>query len=159
MTTQQIQSVANVGSARTEISGWLLLLCIILTAVYPAIGLYYIATHTIPMLIGAHQPNRLLLLSVYLVVFSGVAVLSVIAGLKLWTLKPGAVHFARRFLITNLAANIAYFVFWIVVMRPTQSFSFAEMGWDHVARPIVSTALWYFYLEHSRRVRATYSAE
>ena len=82
---------------------------------------------------------------------------SFIAGLNLWLVKPDAVRFARRFLVVNLTANVAYFLFWMAVIRPIQPVSFAEMGWYHVVGPIASTALWYFYLEHSKRVRNTYS--
>jgi hypothetical protein len=159
MSTQKIQTARAATPAPPEVSGWLLLLCIILTLLYPVTGFYGIVTHTIPMLMSAHQANRVLLLSVYLVIFSAVAIMSFIAGLKLWTLKPGAVRFVRRYLVTYLTVNIAYFVFWIVVIRPNQSLSFAEMAWDHVALPIASTALWYFYLDHSKRVHATYAAE
>ncbi len=112
--------------------------------------------HAVPMLIGTHSPNRMFLLSVYSVVFTAVAIFSFTAGLKLWTVKPDAVRFARRYLVTYLAANIAYFVFWIIVAQPDQPLSFAEMGWYHVVTPIGSMTLWYFYLEHSKRVRATY---
>ncbi len=63
---------------------------------------------------------------------------------------------ARRFLLIYLFANIAYFLFWIVVAGPTQRLSFAAMGWYHVVGPIVSAAFWYVYLEHSKRVRDTY---
>src|SRR5205814_10541183 len=78
------------------------------------------------------------------------------AGLNLWLVKPDAVRFARRYLLTYLIANIAYFVFWTLVVRPTQMLGLTEMGWYHVVGPIASTALWYFYLEHSKRVRDTY---
>ena len=110
-----------------------------------------------PRLIRGDSPARTVLLSVYSIVFTTVAVLSFIAGLKLWLVKPNAVRFARRWLWTYLIANIAYFVFWVVVAKPHQSLSLAGMGWYHVVGPIPSFALWYFYLEHSKRVRATYS--
>jgi len=53
-------------------------------------------------------------------------------------------------------ANVAYFLLWMVLARPTGQLSFAEMGWYHVVGPAASTALWYFYLEHSKRVSETY---
>ena len=75
---------------------------------------------------------------------------------NLWLGKPDEVRFARRYRLTYLIANIAYFVFWTLVVRPTQMLGLAEMGWYHVVGPIASTALWYFYLGHSKRVRDTY---
>lgn len=67
-----------------EVSGWLLLLCLILTFVYPATSLYHIFSHTIPIIISAHSPGRILLLFVYALVFGAVAVFSFVTGLKLW---------------------------------------------------------------------------
>jgi Protein of unknown function (DUF2569) len=139
------------------VTGWLLFLCLILTLMYPATTLYHILAHTVPSLLKSFNPAHTVLLSVYSIVFTAVAVLSFIAGLKLWLVKRNAVRFARRWLWTYLIANIAYFVFWVIVAKPHQSLSLAEMGWYHVAGPIPSFALWYFYLEHSKRVRATYS--
>ena len=101
-------------------------------------------------------PAVILLLSVYSVVFTTLAVFSFLAGLKLWLIKPHAVRFARRWLWTYLIANMGYFLFWILVAKPHQSLSLAEMGWYHVVGPMPSFALWYVYLEHSKRVRATY---
>ncbi len=140
-----------------EVSGWLLVLCLLLTFTYPAGGIYKVVWHTVPNLIAAHGPARTLLLTVYSVLFLALAGFSVIAGLKLWLVKPDAVGFARRFLVTSLTANVAYFLFWMALMRPTQRVSFAEMGRYHVVGPIAQTALWYFYLEHSKRIRTTYS--
>jgi antibiotic biosynthesis monooxygenase (ABM) superfamily enzyme len=133
-----------------------MVLCLLLTVMYPASCIYQVFWHTVPSLVVAHSPARTLLLSVYSVLVIALAGFSFIAGLKLWLVKPDAVRFARRFLMTNLIANVAYFLFWMAVMRPSRPVSFAEMGWYHVVGPIAQTALWYFYLEHSKRVRTTY---
>jgi len=155
MTTQP-QSPQDSTFVPGEVSGWLLVLCLILTVSYPALTLYRIFSHTIPSLIAAHALNRILLLSVYSLVFIAMSGLSVVAGVRLWLVKPDAVRFARGYLVTSLIANIAYFMFWIIVMRPTTQLAFAQMGWYHVVGPVAAVALWYSYLEHSKRVRATY---
>ena len=158
-------SILGIETAQTEpaippeVGGWLLLLCLGLIVVYPTSSLYHIFSHTIPNLIGAHSPARILLLSVYSVVFIVVAFFSIIAGLKLWLVKPGAVRFAKRYLLLYLIANITYFFFWMLIARPHLIISFAEMGWGHIVGPIGATVLWYFYLENSKRVRETYPTE
>ncbi|MGO9088896.1 MAG: hypothetical protein ACLQBK_27140 [Candidatus Sulfotelmatobacter sp.] len=76
--------------------------------------------------------------------------------MKLWLVKPHAVGFARRFLLTCLIANAAYFIFWIAVIRPTKQLAYAQMGWYHLVGPAAFVYLWYTYLEHSKRVRHTY---
>jgi hypothetical protein len=142
------------------LGGWLLVLCFILVVSYPAISLYHIFMYTIPNLLDSHVPIRaVVLLSVYAVVFIPTAVFSIVAGLRLWLVKPDAARFTKRFLLTYLVANIGYFVvwvFWIVIARPSGAVSFAEMIWGHVVGPILFVALWYCYLERSKRVRATY---
>jgi hypothetical protein len=136
--------------------GWLLFLCIILTLVFPATTLYRILAQTLPSLLGEQSPRSIFLLIVYCVVSAGLAVLSVIAGLKLWLVRPGAVRFARRWLWAYLIANFAYFGLWVSIAKRLTSLSLAAMGLNHVAGPIASFAIWYFYLEHSKRVRETY---
>jgi Protein of unknown function (DUF2569) len=153
--SSQLQLPQDSTVVPAEVGGWLLVLCLILAFVYPATSFYHIFTHTIPTVIIAHPVNRILL-TVYSLVFSGVAALSFVAGVKLWLVKPKAVGFAKRYLLTYLIVNVAYFVFWIAVIRPTRQVAFAEMGWYHVVGPLASVALWYSYLEHSKRVRNTY---
>lgn len=139
-----------------EISGWLLVLCLILTIIFPAASLYRVISHTIPMAFAAHTLNRILLLSIYSLLFSALAVLSFVAGLRLWLVRPHAVSLARRFFLINVIANVAYFIFWIALIRPTRQDAYAEMGWYHVVGPAASLFLWQTYLEHSKRVRNTY---
>jgi hypothetical protein len=153
---RELQSPSEASSIPAEVSGWLLALCLILTIVFPATSLYRIISHTIPTAIVAHTPSRILLLSVYSLLFSALAVLSFAAGLRLWLVKPHALGFARRFLLTYLIANAAYLVFWIAIIRPTKQVAYAEMGWYHIVGPAAFVFLWYTYLKHSKRVRDTY---
>lgn len=138
------------------VTGWLLVLCLGLTIGYPSFVLYRIIWHTVPDLIAARSFPVVLLLSVYSALFSAVALFSITAGLKLWLIKPGAVATAKAFLVTHLVANIAYAVFWLGLVRTRSTVAIADLGWHHVVGPIASTALWYFYLESSQRVRETY---
>jgi cellulose synthase/poly-beta-1,6-N-acetylglucosamine synthase-like glycosyltransferase len=140
------------------VTGWLLVLCLLLTFVYPASCVYAIFWNAVPKLIRAHDSARILEFAVYCVVFAAVAIISFVAGMKLWLMKLDAVRFARRYLLVYLIANISYFVFWMLVVRPTQ-LGVAEMGWYHVVGPIESTGLWYFYLEHSTRVQETFRSD
>jgi hypothetical protein len=152
----QLQSPSDSSSVPAEVSGWLLALCLILTIVFPATSLYLIISHTIPRAIAAHTLSRIVLLSVYSLLFSALAIFGFVAGLRLWLVKPHAVAFARRFLLTYLIVNAAYFVFWIALIRPTAQVAYAEMGWYHIVAPAASVFLWFTYLEHSKRVRNTY---
>ena len=94
--TAETQAVSIEPTASEGVTGWLLCLCLLLTFVYPARTLYHILAYTLPTLFSGHGFKLIFLLSVYSIVFISLAVLSFIAGLKLWLVRPGAVIFARR---------------------------------------------------------------
>ena len=158
LNTTETQATSIEPTVPPAVTGWLLFLCLLLTLVYPA-ATFYQVLHTLPSLFGGHSPRFMFLLSVYCVLFAALAVLSFIAGLKLWLVRPDAVRFARRWLWTYLIANFAYFGLSIAIAKDLNPLSLAQMGWYHVVGPIQSFALWYFYLEHSKRVRATYRVD
>ena len=137
------------------IDGWLFLFCLLLTVLLPFQSLYQVVWHIFPALLNAHDPKRTALLLVYLTLYLSLGVYSCMTGLRLWMIKPGAVKFAKRFLLTFLLMHLAYFVFWFLLYRPRPS-SLARMAWYHVAAPLPFFFLWTAYLEHSKRVRATY---
>jgi hypothetical protein len=141
----QLQSPSDSSGVPAEVGGWLLALCLILTIVFPATSLYRIISHTIPTAIAADTLNPILLFSVYSLLFSGLAVASFVTGLRLWFVKPHAVGFARRFLLTYLIGNAAYFVFWIAVVRPTKQVAYPEMRWYHLVGLAAFVYLWHTY--------------
>jgi Protein of unknown function (DUF2569) len=142
------------------VGGWLLWLCFVLTCLFPATSLYHIFSRTIPSLINPNTPVRMLpIFIVFPVLFIPIAVFSFFAGLKLWLVRPGAVKFAKNYLLTYLGAHIAYFlvwVYWILIFQPNQFARFADMGRWYLVNPILSVALWYSYLKRSKRVRRTF---
>jgi len=101
----QLESPSDSSADDAEVSGWLPALCLLLTIVFPATSLYPIISHTVPTGIAVHTFNRMVLLGVYSLLFSALPVLSFMAGLRLWLVKPQAVGFARRFLLTYSIAN------------------------------------------------------
>ncbi len=140
--------------------GWLLVLCLLLTFVHPGGVFYHVVAYTLPALFKAHDVKAAALMSVYVALFLGIAGYSVVAGARLWLVKPQAVRFARRYLLVFLCAHLGYFSLWAVVVRPTHlSTSLAVMISNHVAGPVPFYFLWTVYLEHSKRVRATYDPE
>jgi len=64
--------------------------------------------------------------------------------------------FAKRYLLAYLISNAAYFLFWYLLFRSTDTALLAEMGWYHMVGPIASVTLWYTYLENSNRIRQTF---
>jgi hypothetical protein len=138
-----------VPTGKVAVGGWLLVLCSVLTCVsrnQPL--LHFLAHHSDPhksLHSGSNAPH----LHHLSCSFYPIAVFSFFAGLKLWLVRPGAVSFARHYLLTNMGAHIAYFlvwVYWILIFQPNRHASFAEMSRWHLVNPILFAALWYFYL-------------
>jgi hypothetical protein len=136
--------------------GWLLVLCLLLTFALPAMVLHAVGADSVPALLHSHSVKSKILCGIYTVLFTGIAVFSFIAGVRLWMVKPGAVRLAKRFLLTFLLIHVGYFVFWFLLRRPIGSSVLAEMGWYHVGGPFLPFYLWTVYLESSKRVRETY---
>lgn len=141
------------------IAGWLLLFCLILTVVNPLASVYELATVIGPVFFATNVTKVAWLLAVQALLIAGLTIFSVVAGVRLWLIKAGAVATARRFLWAYLLLSIAYFVLWITVVRPSSTPNLAAIGFGFVVRPIGFFALWFSYLERSKRVRETYSAE
>jgi hypothetical protein len=139
-----------------SVGGWLLVLCIVLAIVGPASGIYRIVVNTVPLLLRARGMSRQILFAVYIVIFGVLISFSFVAGLKLWSVKPGAVKFAKAYLIAYWLLDLAYFVFWILLLHPEIPPIFVGMCRDHVLGPMLSTVMWYSYLSYSRRVRETF---
>jgi hypothetical protein len=159
MNTKEINALQIQPPPPTGVEGWVLFLCLALALFAPLADFYHIICSTVQRLLNAQSFRTLFWSSVYSATFAGLGIFSVIAGVRLWLIKPGAVKLARRYLWTYLIVNSGYFALWIAIMRPKQLQSFAEMGWYHIAGPVVPFALWSVYLEHSKRVRATYASE
>lgn len=155
MSTAALQDKQARGTVHESVSGWLLFLCLLLTLVYP-VGMLYRVFHVLAGPLASHQPTHFLIKFVYCGLFAALALFSVAAGLRLWLIEPDAVRFARLFLLVNLAGHLAFFVFWWVVTSTAATIQIAQMLESHVIPQIASFALWYFYLEHSKRVRRTY---
>ena len=82
-----VSSEPSVGVAiAPAVSGWLLLSALILTVFFPASMLYAVGWRIRSGEIAAFHWT--LALTVYCAVFAGLAVFSVIAGLKLWRSNP-----------------------------------------------------------------------
>src|SRR5438132_6427334 len=91
-----------------QVGGWLLVLCLVLTVIYPATQLYAVIGSAVPKVIGSHTAKRALLLGMYSAVFTTLAMFSMFAGLKLWRVRPGALRFAKRYMLAYLITNATY---------------------------------------------------
>ena len=130
------------------VRGWLLLLCVVLTVVNPATLAVVAAAR-----VGSAVPPSTLaltLLGIRLVVTS----VGVAGGMALWHKRAGAVQLAKASLVLSAIEATGR-------LSTRVGLSEAPPGTrlPLAIAVILFNAAWYFYLEKSRRVRATYGLE
>jgi hypothetical protein len=132
------------------VDGWLLLFCVALTAPHP-FSCLYVAIEALRNAITVHRialftVARLLFVTTF---YSGLAVYSIATGLRLWRRRPGAVQFAKNYLliatISVLGLQSIFYLQGLQVELPKIFF-----------RRILYFLVWYSYLLTSRRVKYTY---
>jgi hypothetical protein len=130
------------------VRGWLLFLCILLTVWNPA-ALAWLAASRVE---GAGLASALavVVLGIRLVVTS----IGVAAGLALWHKRAGAVALAKASLVLSALEAVGR-------LSTRLGLSDAPPGTRlQLALAVIAyNGAWYFYLEKSRRVRATYGLE
>jgi hypothetical protein len=110
------------------VKGWLLLLCLSLSIILPALYLYQL---NITLTLFKSKTVRALLIicnesSIYFYIILSItmvflAIFSFWAGLRLWGLKPNAVRTTKLFLLTQLALT-----FIIDIIRPAMAFPLGD---------------------------------
>jgi hypothetical protein len=119
------------------VRGWLWLLCVSL-CITPFAYLFVVLRGKLPSTtMGIVIMVGLIAMGIY----------AFAAGYKLWTIKPGAVKFARIFLMVNIAVNFVL----IVAVSLGNISAGAE-----AASGFIWPFIWLAYLRWSKRVAATY---
>ena len=89
------------------VRGWLLALCLMLTVVGPGITAWLMATdYTRAAPLGAQPLAVQVSVLASLLLSAGAAAFGVVAGLRLWRLRPSAPTTARQALLLGLAVDI-----------------------------------------------------
>jgi hypothetical protein len=130
------------------VSGWLLVLCVLLAIVFPLNTIYATA-----MSLRYHPDVTVLLLNATNV---GLAILSLVAGVMLWRIRKSGVNLAKIFfLLTPLhALGILYLV--VSNLHALQASVTVLMAIRILAFPFLLSIIWYRYLVESKRVKNTY---
>lgn len=114
------------------VGGWLLFLCLVLCVFSPAGWLILLVAN--PQL--------------QLVPVGALIAYGFVAGYKLWRIRPGAVRFARTFLIVNISVNACIVLAEAIFLIPVAASK--NMG------TITWSIIWFLYLRKSTRVAATF---
>lgn len=140
------------------VGGWLLLLCLGFTVFSPLISLASLVTEYREASQYFDQVPGLLVITVIdTLLVVGLMAFSLYAGTGLWTLRPGAVRIAKRYLVCFLGYHAVVAILPFMAGLPSEATEaiVAQVAME-TFRAVIAVAVWYSYLNRSRRVRATY---
>lgn len=141
------------------VGGWLLLFCVSLTFLNPAMTAYNVfQTDEATRSVLARYPALNTLTQIDAVVGIIIAGLSIYAGIAMWRVRPGAVRAARIFLIVGLIyAVIAPFTPLFADLPQRANDAIMSAAFSSAGRGAIYYFIWLSYLSSSRRVRTTYA--
>ena len=159
-------NIEEKAGGKKGVGGWLLLLCLILTLVIPALSLYQVNCDLSLLML----PQGGLLLYVWsrasyylaignLVAMAGIAVFSFTSGYRLWARKKGAVKTAKIFLLAQLFLALALLTLQHILMPQPAARNLAVALAVQVIPPVLFCSVWYRYLLKSRRVERTFAGD
>jgi hypothetical protein len=130
------------------VGGWLLVLCILLTIVFPLNTLYAtvmsLRYHPDPIIVVLNAANV------------GLALLSLVAGARLWSARKLGVKLAKIFLVLGPLHPGAILCLVIYNAHVLQASVTVLLAMRILALPLLLSVIWYRYLVESRRVKNTY---
>ena len=142
------------------VGGWLLVLCLMLIGVGPLISAWFMAheyAEFAPYFAGSRGLQAAIFASIAITICS--VVFGVYAGLRLWSIRSGAVNTAKQALLFGLAADIVT-TFVQIAAQPSAT---ADGRLLHEVTMSLIPSLIFFtvsfaYLNRSTRVHATYES-
>ena len=140
------------------VGGWLLLLCLGLIVFGPLITLGSLAAGYRESSEYFDQfPGLLVIIVIDTFLSLGLMAFSVYAGIGLWRVRPGAVQMAKRFLLCFLGYLVVAAVLPFMAGLPSAAneVMIVEVI-KEMFRGVIYFAIWYTYLNKSKRVRDTY---
>jgi len=140
------------------VKGWLLFLCVSLSILDPLATLLYLTLMTaMTKQYFDTSPQLMRLMLIHGTCGIGLAVFSIYAGLSLWRILPGAVNTAKRYLVIAMVYScITPFLPYIVGLPEDFDESMKGNNLLNSLLTMSYMAVWYTYLQRSKRVQATY---
>jgi hypothetical protein len=140
------------------VGGWLLFFCLGLTLFTPLITLGLLAeSYSSSSKYFGQFPGLLIINVIDTLLSLGLVAFSIYAGVGLWRIRPGAVQLTKRYLWYFLGYHAVTAILPFMAGLPSEANDamLAEVVKD-TFRGGVYFAVWYSYLNKSRRVSATY---
>ena len=156
-----MSDLKNEQSGKSGVRGWLLLLCFALTIGSPLRTLYNLITsynEIAPLFDFYPGLKNLLYIDVFLSFV--IMVLSIRAGIALWTIKQNAVKIVKNYFWIFMAYSVVAIFLPFTAGLPSES---NDAMIPEVIKGFVQSliffGIWYSYLSVSKRVKATYYSE
>jgi hypothetical protein len=156
--TTAIHSTQTAEPKYKGVGGWLLFFCLSLTVFSPLITIVaIIASYSEASQLLDLFPGVMVITVIDTFLSLGVMAFSVYAGVGLWRVKPGAAQTAKRYLLCLLAYAAVETILPFMAGLPTDvdGTLTAEVIKD-ASRKVFYVAIWYAYLNKSKRVMATF---
>jgi hypothetical protein len=142
------------------IRGWLMFFCIVIVVVAPVQSTYALVKALVGVSHVHWHLNTLIVLGLTeLVAGALVTAYGVYAGVRLLWIRPDAVRTARRFLVLRLALTLLSAVVPFLVVRSLSTRALLDLVGKPTVQGLIFVAIWYSYLELSKRVRQTYGLD
>jgi hypothetical protein len=140
------------------VGGWLLLLCLGLTVFTPLLTMGSLATGVRESLSYFDRfPGLLVITVIDTILTLGLVAFSIYVGVGLWSIRPGAVQMAKRYLLCFLGYQaIAAILPFTAGLPSAATWAMIRAVAIDALRGVIYFAVWYSYLNESKRVRATY---
>jgi Protein of unknown function (DUF2569) len=143
------------------VGGWLLFFCISLTVFSPLITIVMgVASYSVAFQLLDRFPGVMAVTVIDTFLSLGLMAFSVYAGVSLWRVKSGAVQTAKRYLSCLLAYVVVASILPLMAGLPSEANEgmILEIIKD-ASKKVFYVAIWYAYLNKSKRVRATFQIE
>ena len=156
--------MTNFGKEQSEkygVRGWLLLLCFALTIGSPLRTLYnFITSYNETVALFDLFPGLKNLFYIDGCLSAVLMILSIRAGIALWTIKEGAVKTAKNYLLIFLGYSvIAIFLPFVAGLPSEANDVMIPEVIKSTVQSLVFFGIWYSYLNTSKRVKATYNSD
>jgi len=140
------------------VGGWLLLFCLGLTVFSPLITIgSFAASYSQSSRYFDRFPGLLVITVIDTFLSLGLMAFSIYAGVCLWRIRSGAVQTAKKYLLWFLVyLAIAAVLPFMAGLPSTANDTLLAEAAKNTFRGFIYFAIWYSYLNKSKRVRATY---
>lgn len=142
------------------VGGWLLFLCVSLTILAPLFTvIVFAAGYREASEYFDEFPGLQVITVIDLFLSLGLMAFSIYAGTGLWSIRPGAVRVAKQYLLCYLGYRVIAAILPFMAGLPAEANGvILEEVFGDLFRGVIYFAIWYSYLNQSKRVNATYDS-